>query len=185
MAQFVQQLFTFTTPTKCCFYWWLHVPINWGNKARSPKQQPNGTCPKASINRYNNTSGSSFFLNTSCSSGPEIDTKPLREHLHENQKTRKGTAPAKGHTDSGKCSQRIQHKGPDRVDEEQDDADGVWHAIGLFEGRPEATWRVDVLLEQVAPDDQAYKYADGVVPEFVCEEAGGDDREKNQRAWQL
>jgi hypothetical protein len=40
-------------------------------------------------------------------------------------------------------------------------------------------------LEQVAPDDQAYAHADDVVPEFVCEEAGGDHREKNQRAWQL
>lgn len=35
--------------------------------------------------------------------------------------------------------QQHQHQGPDGVDEEQDDADGVGHAIGLPEGLPEAT----------------------------------------------
>lgn len=81
--------------------------------------------------------------------------------------------------------QEPEHQDPDWVDEEQYDADGVGHAIGLPEGLPEASWHPDVLLKQVAPDGEAYEDADKVVPEVVCEEAGGDHREKNQRARQL
>lgn len=81
--------------------------------------------------------------------------------------------------------QEPEHQDPDWVDEEQDDADGVGHAIGLPEGLPEASWHPDVLLKQVAPDGEAYEDADEVVPEVVGEEAGGDHREKNQRARQL
>jgi hypothetical protein len=42
-----------------------------------------------------------------------------------------------------------------------------------------------VLLKQITPNDQAHADTDDVVPEFVSEEAGGNHREKNQRAWQL
>lgn len=65
--------------------------------------------------------------------------------------------------------QQHQHQGPDGVDEEQDDADGVGHAIGLPEGLPEATWCPDVLLKQVAPDCKADADADEVTPEGVRE----------------
>jgi hypothetical protein len=57
----------------------------------------------------------------------------------KNQKTTEGTEPAKGHTDSGNVLQIKKHKGPDWVDEEQNDADGVRHTFGLAEGSPEAT----------------------------------------------
>ena len=73
----------------------------------------------------------------------------------------------------------MQHRGPDRVDEEQEDANGVRHAIALPEGVPESTWRLDVLLEQVASNRKAYQDTNEVTPEGVCEQAGGDHCEQD------
>lgn len=35
--------------------------------------------------------------------------------------------------------QKVQHQGPDRVDEEQEDANAVGHSVALPEGVPEST----------------------------------------------
>jgi hypothetical protein len=77
------------------------------------------------------------------------------------------------------CLQDLQHTGPDRVDEEQEDADGVGHTIALPEGVPESTWRLDVLLEQVASDHKAYEDTNEVSPEAVREQARGDHCEQD------
>lgn len=37
------------------------------------------------------------------------------------------------------CLHESQHQGPDRVDEEQEDADGVGRALALLEGLPDST----------------------------------------------
>ena len=83
------------------------------------------------------------------------------------------------------CLQDSQHPGPDRVDEEQEDANGVGHAIALPEGVPESIWRPDVLLEQVASDRKAYEDTDEVVPEGVCEQTGGDRCEQDDGTGKL
>ena len=81
--------------------------------------------------------------------------------------------------------QDLQHPGPDRVDEEQEDANGVGHAIALPEGVPESIWRPDVLLEQVASDRKAYEDTDEVIPEGVCEQTGGDCCEQDDGTGKL
>ena len=83
------------------------------------------------------------------------------------------------------CLQEVQHQGPNWVDEEQEDANAVRHAIALPEGVPEPTRCLDMFRKQVASDREAYEDADQVTPEGVRKEAGGDNCEQDDGTRQL
>lgn len=74
----------------------------------------------------------------------------------------------------------IQHQAPNRVREQEDDTNSVWHAMTLCECISEAARGPDVLLKEVAADEQAYENADQVVANSVGKEVGGDHKKKDQ-----
>lgn len=59
---------------------------------------------------------------------------------------------------------------PDRIDQQKDDPDSVGDTVALSEGIPEASGSSDVLLEEVAPDDQAYQYTEDTVTNGIGKE---------------
>lgn len=71
-------------------------------------------------------------------------------------------------------------KSPDGIDQQKNKAERVRYPVALGEGVPESTGRSDVLLQQVAANDEAYQHSDPAVPQAVCEEARRHNQEKNQ-----